>query len=58
MTMTISSAQGRAPCLYDEQLQRQQQEKRLFAGFGSAQGRLGLRREPKPAAPEVGGGQS
>ncbi len=31
MTGNLPADQGRAPCLYDEQLQRLQQEKMLFA---------------------------
>ena len=31
VTEKLPPDQGRAPCLYDEQLQRQQQEKRLMA---------------------------
>ncbi|HEX8480459.1 MAG TPA: hypothetical protein VF650_00975 [Allosphingosinicella sp.] len=31
MTGKLPADQGRAPCLYDEQLQRQQQEKMLKA---------------------------
>jgi hypothetical protein len=46
MTTTTTIFQGRAPTLYDEQLQREQQEKALFAHFGpgSGGGRLGLGR--------------
>ena len=32
MELKLSPDQGRAPCLYDEQLQRQQQEKALIEG--------------------------
>ncbi|HYW14835.1 MAG TPA: hypothetical protein VE891_01595 [Allosphingosinicella sp.] len=32
MTDKLPQDQGRAPCLYDEQLQRQQQEKILMQG--------------------------
>ena len=32
MTGNLPADQGRAPCLYDEQLQRQQQEKMLMRG--------------------------
>ena len=32
MTGNLPPDQGRAPCLYDEQLQRQQQEKLLARG--------------------------
>ena len=38
MTGNLAADQGRAPHLYDEQLQRQQQEKRL----------LGTARDPRP----------
>jgi hypothetical protein len=37
-TTTILIFQGRAPTLYDEQLQRLQQEKALFADFGPGKG--------------------
>ena len=45
--MTTIPAQGRGPSLYDEQLQRQHQEKRLFADFGAGKGggRLGQRQK-------------
>jgi hypothetical protein len=32
MDLKLPPGQGRAPCLYDEQLQRQQQEKALIEG--------------------------
>ena len=38
MTSTIEGPQGRAPGLYDEQLQRQQQEKALFRDFAPNSG--------------------
>ena len=38
MTSTIESPQGRAPGLYDEQLQRQQQERALFRDFAATTG--------------------
>ena len=54
MTMTIS--QGRAPGLYDEQLQRQQQEKALFRGPGADKAaRLLGRRRPRPEPGAEGG---
>jgi hypothetical protein len=58
MSMTIPAAQGRAPSLYDEQLQRQQQERKLFAGFTSGSNRLSHRREPMPPAPDKAGAES
>jgi hypothetical protein len=44
MSIANSTAQGRAPSLYDEQLQRQQQERKLFSSFGTGDGggKLGL----------------
>jgi hypothetical protein len=41
MTITTDPRQGRAPGLYDEQLQRQQQEKSLFGRYGG-EARRGL----------------
>jgi len=60
MSIVIPPGQGRAPSLYDEQLQRLQQEKRLFASFGSGNvgGKLGLRSarsSPSEMARETGG---
>jgi hypothetical protein len=40
MSDKLPPDQGRAPCLYDEQLQRQQQEKMLLAR--AREGRLDL----------------
>ncbi len=38
VTGNLPPDQGRAPCLYDEQLQRQQQEKLLARGAGREPG--------------------
>lgn len=50
---TSASGQGRAPGLYDEQLQRKQQEKALtqggLPGLGSALFKLGAPIVPGPA---------
>ena len=57
MTSSIEAPQGRAPGLYDEQLQRQQQEKALFRGFAatSGGGLLGrARRHAEPPASNEG----
>jgi hypothetical protein len=38
MDLKLPPGQGRAPCLYDEQLQRQQQEKALIEGRAAGLG--------------------
>ena len=53
MTSTIEGPQGRAPGLYDEQLQRQQQEKALFRDFANSGGGL-LGRARRHVEPEAG----
>src|SRR5689334_15784907 len=52
-----SGNQGRGPGLYDEQLQRQQQEQKLFANFsgGTGRGRLGLGARSAARKPETDG---
>jgi hypothetical protein len=47
MTGNLPADQGRAPHLYDEQLQRQQQEKMLLRGAREARPDL-LATPPKP----------
>ena len=54
MTSTIEGPQGRAPGLYDEQLQRQQQEKALFRDFAPNSGGGLLGRARRHAEPEAG----
>ena len=51
MNSTVQAPQGRAPGLYDEQLQRQQQDRALFRNFGASSGRGLLGRARNPAEP-------